>query len=141
MAYSTNDDLLKVQPNILNLGVADWTDQHNESELIVNRDIKTGWFEAAANAKGVTADFDPDLIEPIEQLTRLAVYKTLELVYLALFQDQLDDPFRQKMALFADKYKTEFNALIADGILYDWDEDGDGDESGINIENTRRLVR
>ena len=141
MPYSTDADLLKVQKDILDLNVNTWLDQHNESELLINRDIKSKWFDAAAASRGVSASFDPNLIEPIEQLLRLSVFKTLELAYLFLTQDAIDDPYRIKMKLFSEKYAKELDYFISEGLTYDWDGDGNGDDPRNGYANARLLTR
>lgn len=142
MPYSKDSDLVKVQKDILTLSEnGTWLDQAKEAEVLINRDLNASWFKAAANVQNSNADFDPDLIEPIEQLTRLSVFKTLELAYLLIIQDALEDPFREKMKLFAAKYKEELNFLISEGITYDWDDDGTEDVTESNYLNARLLVR
>lgn len=142
MPYSKDADLVKVQKDILSLSEnGAWLDQHKEAEVLINRDLKASWFNAAANVQNSSADFDPDLIEPVEQLKRLSVFKTLELAYLLILQDAEEDPFRKKMELFANKYKEELNFLITEGITYDWDDDGTGDTTESNYLNARLLVR
>ena len=141
MAYSTDADLVKVQQNILDLGVSNWNDQHDESALIIDRDVTIAWYQSAASAIGISDGFNSDLVIPDDQFLRLSVYKTLELAYLFLMQDAEEDPFRIKMKLFAGKYDVEFNKVIDDGISYDWNQDGSGDELTNTVVNSRRLVR
>jgi len=142
MPYSKDSDLVKVQKDILTLSEnGTWLDQAKEAEVLINRDLNASWFKAAANIQNSNDDFDPDLIDPVEQLTRLSVFKTLELAYLLIIQDALEDPFRQKMELFKGKYQEELNFLISEGITYDWDDDGTGDVTDSNYLNDRLLVR
>ena len=142
MPYSKDSDLVKVQKDILTLSEnGTWLDQAKEAEVLINRDLNASWFKAAANIQNSNDDFDPDLIDPVEQLTRLSVFKTLELAYLLIIQDALEDPFRQKMELFKVKYQEELNFLISEGITYDWDDDGTGDVTDSNYLNDRLLVR
>lgn len=143
MAYSTDDDLIKVQKDILSIAGTDnaWDDQHDEAELQINRDIEMNWFVAAANVNGSDAKFDAALIEPTEQLLRLSVYKTLELIYLFVSQSKKDDPFIAKMELFKAKYDKELIDVITKGVEYDWSGDGQGETMNDNpYQNAMLLI-
>ena len=43
--YSTDDDLVKIRPNILDLGVPEWIDQHKEAFSIINRALVARWYK------------------------------------------------------------------------------------------------
>ncbi|RLA18739.1 MAG: hypothetical protein DRQ62_13075, partial [Gammaproteobacteria bacterium] len=109
--------------------------------LIIDRDVTIAWYQSASDAIGISDEFNPDLVIPDDQFVRLSVYKTLELAYLFLMQDAEEDPFRIKMRLFLEKYNAEFNKIIEDGIKYDWNSDGTGDDLANTVVNSRRLVR
>jgi len=123
MAYSTDDDLIKVRRDILDLGVDSWDDQHDEAELIINRDLVSSWYVDAAKERGVIAYINPDLLDP-EQLIRLSVYKTLELAYLFLDHEYESDPFFKSRNTFKELYDEELIKIISIGVRYDWNNDG-----------------
>lgn len=123
--YSTDDDLIKIRPNILDLGVSDWEDMSKETFSIINRTIEARWYRGVAIEHDVEwreVGFNPELIQA-GQLVRLSCYKTLELVYLHLMKDTPEpDGFERQMKLFNKLYIAELDNLFASGINYDWDE-------------------
>ncbi len=142
MAYSTDNDLLKVQKDILELGVDDWTDQHNEAALIIDRAIYTEWFMPVAKSKGYILEFNPDLLLLPEQLLRLSVYKTLELAYLFLMQDFIDEnPKESKWNMFRQLYDNEFKNVLSFGLSYDWDGKGTISQDTSLISKNRVIFR
>ena len=142
--YSTDDDLVKIRPNILNLGQASWEEQHVEAFDIINRTLIARWYKDIATEHGVDwwlTEFDPDLVDT-DQLTRLSCYKVLEIAYMYLMKDMPEsDGFERHEKLFAKKYSQELNDLLGIGINYDWDAN-DEISSEEKYETTpRRLYR
>jgi len=143
MAYSTDADLVKIRPNIMSLGVSAWTDQHNESTAIINRAL-LAWYNTEATKRGYAdIQFDSSkILNASTQLKRLACYKTLELAYMYLMVDGVQEGgFRNEMTLFRELYEREFNAVLESGIDYDWDDDGAIDDYEATDAAPRRLVR
>jgi hypothetical protein len=142
--YSTDEDIEKIRPNILELGVSDWLTQHEESFAIVNRTLIGKWYINVAIEYGLDyreVEFDPNLVD-IDQVRRLASYKALELIYLYLMKDSPEaDGFEREMSLFRNRYNDELLDLLAIGINYDWDEDGIVDASEKYVPQMRRLHR
>ena len=123
--YSTDDDLIKIRPNILELGVSDWEEQSKEAFSIINRSIISKWYKEVAMEYDVEwreTEFDPDKVDST-QLVRLSSYKTLEMAYLHLMKDTPEpDGFERQMKLFQNLYAAEFNQILASGVDYDWDD-------------------
>ena len=141
--YSTDDDLLEVRQDILSLGVSDWSTQHAEAKLLIDRDIEINWYRDAALQRGISPDeapFDADLILIPNQLKRLSVYKVLELAYLYLEHQYESDPLMSKTNRFKQLYNDEFKAVTTKGLSYDWDASG---EIGADESNQRspRVLR
>lgn len=124
--YSNDEDLQRIRPNILQFGVADWTDQHEEAFRQINRALISRWYRQAVADRNIDyreTEFDPDNVD-ISQVLRLSCYKTLELAYLYLMKDAPDpDAFERQMKLFQKLYFNELDEVLAIGINYDWDED------------------
>lgn len=142
--YSTDDDLVKIRPNILDLGQASWEDQHLQAFDLINRTLISRWYKLQAAEMGVDwylTEFDPDLVDAT-QLVRLSCYKTLELAYEYLMKDTPDsDGFERHRALYAKKYSQELAELLALGINYDWDADDEIDTDEKYVTSPRRLYR
>ena len=140
MAYSTDDDLIKFRRDILELGVDNWDEQHDEAELIINRDLQSSWYVDIAKEIGVSDVFDPLLLDA-DQLLRLSVYKTLEIAYLTLDHEYESDPFFRHRNTFKELYDEELKKLIKSGIRYDWNKDGTFSSIESLTRSPRRVVR
>lgn len=142
--YSTDEHLIGVRPNILSLGVSDWTTHHVEAFDIINRILVGRWYKLVAAEYGVDwreTPFDPELVDA-SQLVRLSSYKTLELAYLYLMKDAPEpDGFEREMKLFRDRFNAELQDILALGISYDWDDSGTIEAGEQFQEQTRRLYR
>lgn len=127
MAYSTDADLVKIRPNIMDLGVDAWSDQHDEAALIIDRVIIARWYKTAASEYSLDwrdTEFDSTLVED-NTFLRLSCYKALELAYLYLMKESpKEDPFEREMKLFRDLYNQELELVLSTGIGYDWDASG-----------------
>jgi hypothetical protein len=142
--YSTDDDLIKIRPNILELGVSDWEETHKESFSIINRVLIARWYRSVADEYDVDwreTEFDPDKMD-VSQVTRLSSYKTLELAYLSLMKDAPEpDGFERECDLFRKRYNEELREVLSIGINYDWDEDDTISSDEKYQPSQRRLVR
>ncbi len=146
--YCTEDDLEKIRPNIMQLGVDGWDDQLAEADDIINRAIEARWYRASARAYNLDyreTPFDSTkLLSAATQLTRLASYKTLELAYMHLQKDKggpEGDPFERQAGNFRKLYVSELSEVMASGLDYDWSGSGDLDYTEQKRPATRRLAR
>lgn len=143
MAYSSDADLQKVKPAILEYGVAAWTDQRTEAERQINRAIDTRWYREAASDRGIDwrkTPFNPERIKKAD-VVRLSVLGTLVEVFTYLAKDGTEDAFAEEAAIFERKYRDELEAVLAAGIQYDWDADGTIESNEKGPAAVRRLVR
>jgi len=152
--YCTEDDMVKVRANIMDLGVASWEDQLTEAKAVIDRAIEVRWYRQAVkdygSERGPTRHidyreypFDPDLmLNAGTQLTRLAVYKTLQLAYMFLATDAPEpSAFERQAKTFESMYSTELSDVLAQGIDYDWDGSGALDYTEKRTPSMRRLSR
>ena len=144
VAYSTDDDLVKIRPNVLDLGVSEWEDHHKEAFAIINRALIARWYKSVAGENEVdwrSTEFDPDYVDAT-QILRLACYKTLELAYIYLTQDSPNPGgFEREAESFAKRYNSELNEVLAIGLNYDWDLDDTVDTEEKYQIPIRRLKR
>ena len=142
--YSTDDDLVKIRPNILDLGVSSWEEQHLEAFAIINRALISRWYKVIAAEHGVNwweTEFEPDQID-VSQLLRLSCYKTLELAYTFLMKDGPDpDGFERNAKTFGKKYNEELKEVLSIGVTYDWDVDSEYDTEEKYETAPRRIYR
>jgi hypothetical protein len=142
--YSTDDDIVKIRPNILSLGVSDWEEHHQKAFTTINRTLISRWYRGVAEEYDVDwreTEFDPEKVDT-DQLLDLACYKTLEYCYMHLMKDAPDpDGFERLMEKFRKLYNEELREILALGINYDWDEDDTIASSEKYQPSQRRLVR
>lgn len=146
MAYCTDEDLVKIRPRILDLGVTNWDDQIEEADSIINRVLEVRWYRQACREYNLDYreyPYDADLMLNAEdQLTRLGCYKTLQLIYLYLAKDSPEaDAFERNAASFQKLYTTELADVLAQGIDYDWDSSGGISTTEKRMPSMRRLKR
>lgn len=144
MAYSTDADLIKIRPNIMALGVDDWSDMHNRAKTQIDQVLIARWYKTAASEHSLDyrdTEFDSDLVED-GILLDLSCYKTLELAYMYLMKDSPEpDGFERQMKLFRTLYNQELERLLAIGIGYDWAGDGAVTDTDKYLRVPRRLTR
>jgi hypothetical protein len=142
--YCSDADLVKIRPNILQLGVVDWEAQREEAYAIINRVITARWYRPAAPSMGIDPNvtaFNPEYLTD-GLFLRLEVYKTLELAYLHLMKGgQDEDGFERQMKIFRNRYNEELALILDIGIDYDWSGSGDLDDDEKYIRAPRRLKR
>jgi len=144
-AYCNEDDLVKIRPDIMDLGVGDWSDHIEEAGSIIDRAIDVGWYRPLAENNNIdwrSATFDRELLLNLStQLKRLGCYKTLELIFLYLKKYAAEDAFEEERKVFRKMYIDELGSVLDSGFDYDWDEN-DEIAAGENIiPQVRRLVR
>jgi len=144
--YCTNSDLTDVRPKILSYGVSDWADQIAEATRVINRALETRWYRQACQEYEVDyreIQYDADLLlNATTQLTKLGVYKSLEIIYKYLMKDSpTDDGFKMQAEFFAKEYMQELSEVLAQGLDYDWDESGALYYTEKRMPQMRRLQR
>jgi len=146
-SYCNEDDMEKIRPKIMELGVDGWDDQIAEADAVIDRVLETRWYRKAAEDMGLDfreTPFNRDqLLEQVTQCTRLGCYKTLELAYLYLMKDAAEaDAFERQAKTFRELYTKELSEVLATGLTYDWDADGEiTDTTEVLVPVTRRLAR
>lgn len=143
--YHDHSDLEDIRPDILNYGVSDFTERMEEAEGIINRTLDAQWYRKVAANTGIDwteTPFNSELVLNTGQLTRLACYKSLELIYLFLMKESPEpDAFERQMLMFQKLYKQELSEVLLAGIDYDFDESGDISSDERSQPSVRRLVR
>lgn len=145
LLYHSDDDLIEVRPNVFGYGVTDFENQMEESESIINRVLDAKWYRLNAKNAGVDPQADPfdsSKVLTTTQIRRLAVYKSLQLIYLYLMKESRDpDVFERQSNTFKKMYTDELAEVLTAGIDYDWDESGQIDESERSVPRVRRLLK
>ena len=130
MALLTISSIQEYEPDILNYGITDFSDEITKVQADVFRDLRIKWWPTNQiglyDAK-VLAPGEPDEEKYNEsQLTRAACYMCLGFhIYpkLAKF-DEAVDIFERKMEFYRKEYDREFDNVLRDGVEYDQDSSG-----------------
>lgn len=145
LLYHSDDDLTDVRPNIFDYGVTDFEAQMLEAERVINRTLDARWYRNVALNSGLdwrATPFDPTLLLNVEQVKKLAVYKSLQLIYIHLMKETRDpDVFERQAETFYKMYKDELQEVLNAGIDYDWDESGEVEAEESLKPRVRRLYR
>ncbi len=144
MTYCVDTDLVKYRSNIMDLGVVSWENQREEAYEMINRVISARWYRGASKVMGYDyrfTPFDSDLVMN-DNLKRLECFKALELAYMILKKDgPKQDGFERAESSFRDRYNEELESVLAAGVDYDWDGDGEQNDDEHTIRVSRRIVR
>ena len=149
MAMSTDADLLKYQPEILNYGIDEFTDEHAKARADVLRKLRSEWWNKAksynafpGNSKYAEMD-ETKLTE--SQFNRVAVFRVLSeyvLPQLTKWNTEGDeDKFQVMMTHYQKRYMTEFAEILLDGVEYDFDNDGTVQDDERGSIHSVRLTR
>lgn len=137
MAYSTDSDLVSYQPDILNFGISAFTTDHDKAASDIDREIRGKWWRTI----GSDADFDSTRLNP-DQWNTASVFLVLWKYALPKLTNWVDDDrFEEMIAFYKGLYQDEMAAIFADGVEYDFDNDGVIDESERGKPQSERLDR
>ena len=156
--FTTNEDLQKLRPEILKLGVSDFEDQHLEAFRIINRELIMWQYQSAISrviVNGIVVsssmeetvrtlypyDVDKFLNWEVE-IKPAAIRLGLSLVYVSLSKDLPleEDGMASQAKFFREEYEREWALAVRSGFSYDWDASGTIDPGELQT-SYRSLVR
>ena len=137
MAFSNDADLMAIVPDILNLGIDNFSTEHARAQADIERKIRADWWDK----RGYSGELDATKLTD-SQWTRSAVYLVLWKYALPQHTNWVDnDRFLGMIDFYKARYGEEIEAVFRDGVEYD----ADGDSTITNKEkepiNSGRLVR
>jgi hypothetical protein len=137
MAFSTDSDLTAIIPDILSLGISSFSDEHAKAEADIKREIRNRWWSRT----GYSGELDDTLLTDT-QWTRANAYLVIWKYAMPQLTNWVEgDRFREMQAFYRDLYNQELEAVFADGVEYDYNEDGTISEDEKDIRITGRLSR
>lgn len=137
MAYSTDTDLQDILPDILDFGIDAFTNEHNQAEADINREIRNEWW----HKKGLAGELDPTLLTA-SQFKFASAYLVLWKYALPQLTNWVDnDRFLQMIDFYKARYLEEMAAIFKDGVEYDSNEDGSVSQSEREPVYVGRLAR
>lgn len=120
MAFSTDWNLQELIPDILDFGIDNFIDEHALAQAEIEREIRNRWWKRA----GIAGEMDSSLLTE-SQWTRAAAYLVLWKYALPKLTNWVDnDRFLEMINFYKARYGEEVEAVFADGVEYDEDEDG-----------------
>ena len=137
MAFSTDEDLVKIIPDILDLGIFSFASEHAKAEEDIKREIRNRWWPRT----GFKGEMNADLLTD-SQWTRANSYLVLWKYVLPQLTNWVQgDRFREMIPFYRDLYNQEIESVLKDGIEYDFNEDGIIQDTEKDLTFTGRLVR
>jgi len=151
MAMSTDADLIKYQPDILTFGIDEFTDEHAKARDDILRKLRDEWWVRSRNVTNYDISRSLPSLEMDDskltesQFERCAVYRFLSeyaLPQLTKWNNEgSEDRFQVMMMHYRKRYDEEFNSILRDGVLYDFDGDGTVEQTEKQPFHTRRIIR
>jgi len=151
MAMSTDADLIKYQPDILTFGIDEFTDEHAKARDDILRKLRDEWWVRSRNVTNYDISRSLPSLEMDDskltesQFERCAVYRVLSeyaLPQLTKWNNEgSEDRFQVLMMHYRKRYDEEFNSILRDGVLYDFDGDGTVEQTEKQPFHTRRIIR
>ena len=151
MAMSSDADLIKYQPDILTYGIDEFTDEHAKARDDILRKLREEWWVRSRNVTNYDISRSLPSLEmdnsklTESQFTRCAVYRVLSEYALPMLTkwnaEGNEDKFQVMMMHYRKKFDEEFNAILRDGVDYDFDGDGTVEQTEKQPFHTRRIIR
>jgi hypothetical protein len=120
MAFSRDWNLQEIIPDILDFGIDNFIDEHARAQAELEREIRNRWWHRT----GYAGELDTSLLTD-SQWTKANSYLVLWKYALPKLTNWVDnDRFLQMIDFYRVRYGEEMEAVFADGVEYDFDEDG-----------------
>jgi hypothetical protein len=120
MAFSTDWNLQEIIPDILDFGIDNFIEEHARAQAELEREIRNKWWHRT----GRDGEMDTSLLTE-SQWTKANAYLVLWKYALPKLTNWVDnDRFLQMIDFYRVRYGEEVEAVFADGVEYDYDEDG-----------------
>lgn len=117
MAFSTDEDLLAIQPSIFDYGISSFEEYHETAAEETARDLRTGWIPRQRTVK--EAEFDRYALDEA-QWRRAACYRVLGWHILPLLagKDVATEFWLAMATSYKKAYREEMDAEIDVGVFY-----------------------
>lgn len=120
MAFSRDWNLQEIIPDILDFGIDNFIDEHATAQAELEREIRNRWWHRT----GRDGEMDTSLLTE-SQWTKANSYLVLWKYALPKLTNWVDnDRFLQMIDFYRVRYGEEMEAVFADGVEYDFDQDG-----------------
>jgi len=149
ISLCTISDIREYEPDILEYGLPDFTNEITRANADVVRDIRIKWWPTQQigiydiNYLGANSvEMNEDLLTT-SQWTTCAVYNALGFHILPkLAKFEVDgDVYQNKMEFYRKEYEREFDLVLRDGVEYDLDSSGTIEDREKEPQHYLRLKR
>jgi hypothetical protein len=146
--FATDSDVLEYEPRIKDFGVIDFSQEHTKTTADIQRYLRINWWARVRGTSGNTRSYFA--YEGLEmdttklnaaQFKRSAVFHVLAYYILPKLTQHQDDKFASMIDFYKSRYLEEINDVLADGVEYDFDNDGTVENSEKQPVHFNRLVR
>lgn len=135
--YSTDKNLQDIVPDILQLGIDTFADEHDRATADIRRELRIRWWDK----KGIQGEMDISKLTN-SQFLRLSTYLVLWKYALPQLTNWVDgDRFVKMIEFYKARYGEEFEAILRDGIEYDADADSTIKDDEKKSHHYGRLIR
>lgn len=119
MAFSTDADLTELQPDILSLGIAAFTEEHTKAQSDILRHLEAKWWPS----KSISGAMDSTLLTDT-QFKQASAYLVLWKYALPQLTNWVDgDRFQNMIEFYRNRYNEEMAEILAVGVEYDANKD------------------
>jgi hypothetical protein len=122
MVFSTDSNLADLVPDILELGIVSFSDEHAKAQSDIERDLRVKWWPKKVRTLTNSSDYaEMDATKlTASQFTRCASYLVLARYALPQLTNWVDGDRFQAMIKFYDaRFHEELDSIISDGVEYD----------------------
>jgi hypothetical protein len=137
MAFSEDKDLQELVPDILQLGIDTFADEHERAQADIQRELRIQWWDR----KGIKGEMNATYLTDT-QFTRCAAYLVLWRYALPQLTNWVDgDRFQSMITFYKSRYGEELESILLDGVEYDADNDSVITEKERQSHHSGRLNR
>jgi hypothetical protein len=137
MAMSTDSNLVTFVPDILQMGIESFAQEHTKARTHIRRELRIHWW----NKKGIKGEMDFSKLTE-SQFTDAAAYLVLWKYALPQLTNWVeDDRFLKMIDFYKARYGEEFEAILRDGVEYDEDADDTVTDDEKKAVHHGRLIR
>ncbi len=119
MAFSEDKDLQNLVPDILQLGIDTFADEHAKAQNDIERELRVKWWDK----KGLSGELNTTYLTD-SQFTRCSAYLVLWKYALPQLTNWVDgDRFQSMIDFYKSRYGEELEMILRDGVEYDANND------------------
>jgi hypothetical protein len=119
MAFSEDKDLQNLVPDILQLGIDTFADEHAKAQNDIERELRVKWWDK----KGLSGELNNTYLTD-SQFTRCSAYLVLWKYALPQLTNWVDgDRFQSMIDFYKSRYGEELEMILRDGVEYDANND------------------